>query len=497
MRTIVALGLCGLGLIGVPACGGGGGGDTEGEAGSGTGMSGASGEDPTTGPPPPPPDDGPPPGTLDECGGFEGGTNLNVCTASYLGGAMADTANAVEIGIDGAVVVAGSLVGTDLGATATALAGGGDGAVVRLSASGGAVLSVTRIGQEVLDMSLDFETGDLAIAGPGVGVAVLDATASALVWQQPVEGARRVSIGTGGVVAVLADKTITTYDALGSQLGSFTLMDGNVEDLAVHGTQRVIVTGWNQVGGNLQQPFLRAYSPTGELQWTNYDWSDAEAGGPDTRGMVVTIGRDGKLYYGGESHGGGSSHGQDPRDIAKPAPIVKFDKFNDPYNWNGSAPLAFYARFDPEDGLIEMGQFIVPRLSSGKGNGAGISALAAREDGTVIVGGGSACCIEGGDTKTINGMQAMPDYAGGGFVLVASPQFDQRLVWTAWKGDGAGNGERVTGVAAAGAGMALVMTHGPGDESGAVDGRLVTSKALQFEPAGGPSEAWLSVWPGP
>ena len=58
-------------------------------------------------------------------------------------------------------------------------------------------------------------------------------------------------------------------------------------------------------------------------------------------------------------------------------------------------------------------------------------------------------------------------------------------------------GERVTGVAAWGASMAMVMTQGPGKESGGVDGRLVTSKALQFEPAGGPSEGWFSVWPGP
>lgn len=491
MRTNLFIAMLGPSIM--AACGGGHR-DTLGAADGES--SGGSGEDPVTGTAPLP-DDGPPPDTLDQCGAFEGGDNLNVCTASYLGGAMADVANAIEIAADGSLLIGGTLAGTDLGATPLALAGGGDGAVIRLSPSGSEVLSVTRIGQAVLDMSVNFQTGEIAVVGPGIGVALLDPTAGALVWQEELAGARRVSVGTGGLVAALADKTITTFDAKGALLGSFTLTDGNVEDLAAHAAERVVVTGWNQVGGNLQQPFLRAYSPTGEPQWTDYDWSDAEAGGPDTRGMVVTIGRDGKLYYGGESHGGGSSHGQDPRDISKPAPIVTFDKFNDPYNWNGSAPLAFYARFDPTDGSIEAGQFIAPRLSSGKGNGAGISALAAREDGTLLVGGGSACCIEGADAKTINGMKAMPGYAGGGFVLVASPQFDQRLVWTAWKGDGNGDGERVTGVAAAGPSMAVVMTHGPGGESGTIDGRLVTSKAIQFEPAGGESDAWFSVWPGP
>ena len=447
--------------------------------------------------PPPPGTNGPPPSTLAECGAFTPGNDLNVCTATYLGGGGADRMSGVAIAADGTIIVAGAVPDQDFGEAATPLlGGGGDGVVLRLSPTGGEVLGVTRLPAPVLDMELNAKDGTVAVAGD-FGVAVLAADAGDVVWSATLEAAVRVAAGSDGTVAALARETITVFDSAGDMAGAFTLDDGNVEDIAVYGPDAlVIATGYNQVSDVLQQPFLRAYDYSGGEVWSSYGWSAAEAGdlSSDTRGYAVAIGRDNYLYYGGESHGGVTTHFKDPRDLGQDAPIVRFDAYNESYDWNGAAPLSFYARFDPGDGTMLLGQLIAPRLSSGKGNGARIRHITANEDGTVLVGGGSACCIEGGSDKTIDGVPAMPDYAGGGFVLVASADFTTRHVWTTWSGSSSG---AIGGVAAWGGAMAAVQTQEADEDTGALAGSLVVIDALQREPAGGASEGHLSVWPSP
>ncbi|MEZ4311828.1 MAG: hypothetical protein R3F14_27675, partial [Polyangiaceae bacterium] len=250
----------------------------------------------------------------------------------------------------------------------------------------------------------------------------------------------------------------------------------------------------------LQIPFIRAFGYDGAPKWKAYDWNKAEAGGvsdcADSRGYALGMGRDGKLYFAGESHGGNTVFRHGPTDISINAPVVKSDPYNDPYNLNGAAPIGFYARFDPATGAIEQGQFVCTRLSGGKGNAARPRAIAADEAGNVIVGGASACCIEGGDTKTVNGVPAMPAYAGGGFVLVVSADFKERLAWTAFNGP---SGSGANGVAVAAAKSALVMVSqqavDPAKNTSTGEIPLITVEALQPEPGGGASDAWITVMP--
>jgi len=301
---------------------------------------------------------------------------------------------------------------------------------------------------------------------------------------------------------------VTVFDAAGTTLGSFDVpTNREITDIAIDDASKtVFATGFKQDDGapctQLQIPFIRAHGFDGTSKWKAYDWNKAEVGGvnecADSRGYGLAMGRDGKLYYAGESHGGNTVHRRMPQNIGEMAPVVKSDAYNDPYNLNGAAPIGFYARLDPATGAIEQGQFLCTRLGTGKGNAARPRAIAADEKGTVFVAGASACCIENGDTKTVNGSPAMPAYAGGGFVLVVSPDFKQRLAWTAFNGD-KGSGANGISIAAGQVSAALLFRQqiDPAKQMSTIDIPLLTFDAVQSSPGGGESDGHLVVFPTP
>jgi hypothetical protein len=79
--------------------------------------------------------------------------SLGPLTASYLGGNSADSLNAVDVGLDGSIVVAGK-IDTALIPVVYMATGATTGAVVRLAANGRSILSVTRLGRIVTDMEI-------------------------------------------------------------------------------------------------------------------------------------------------------------------------------------------------------------------------------------------------------------------------------------------------------------------------------------------------------
>ena len=121
-------------------------------------------------------------GPVSSCGTFVAGDDLRVCAASYLSGRGAEAAATVDFESDRTIVIAGSDDGVDFGKTPVSLLGGGTGTLVRLRADGHAVLSLTRIGQGLVDMEVDVATGRIAVAGPPFGVASLQPDGSAVVW---------------------------------------------------------------------------------------------------------------------------------------------------------------------------------------------------------------------------------------------------------------------------------------------------------------------------
>lgn len=442
----------------------------------------------------------PPPG--EPCGTFTPGDAFTVCTATYIGGPADDGAGGVAVAGDGTLYYSGSLAGDDLGVTPTVLMGGGDGVVLHLSPGGRELLSLTRIGSHVSDVAVVPGSDAIAVVGD-FGVAVLEDGATTLGWSaQPGGNATSVATAVDGRVAAVHDQSLALYDAAG-QLASDVMVGGSaVNDVVVH-EDLAIVTGFKQDDGppctQLQIPFIRAHGWDGELAWAAYDWNKDEVGAvdecADSRGMALAIGGDGKLYYAGESHGGNTVHRRRSDDLSQMAEVVKTDMYNDPYNLNGAAPITFYGRMDASTGALEVGQFLVTRLSDGKGNAARPRAIAADVAGNVFVAGGTACCIENGVAKTVNGEPAMSEqYQGGGFVLVVAADFSQRLSWTTFRGI-TGNGE--TGVSLAVGLDVAVAFHQQLEDAMTTEQPLLTFDAIQPAAGGGASDGWLAVWPRP
>ncbi|MBW4522056.1 MAG: SBBP repeat-containing protein [Scytolyngbya sp. HA4215-MV1] len=436
-------------------------------------------------------------------------TNLVVCTASYLGGTSNDTAAAVEVAPDRSVVIAGTLVGTTLNLRpiylqVTGSPAQGNGSILRMDATGGTVLSMTRLGNTIDDMDINRTTGNIAVAGD-FGVAMLNPQANRVLWSQnqgvgggaSFSTGRRVAVGNGGQVATLFNKQVQVFDAAGRRLGQFSPGGSFVEDIAVDSASgSVIVTGYTQKNGGgcsqLQVAFVRSFSYTGVAKWTNYDWSHAQAFGAqsscaDSRGARVAIGRDNMLYFAGESAGGNSIFRFNPRNLSLAAPNVKYDAYTDPYNTK-SNHITYYTKLVPSTGNIVAGQFLLARLKAGGGNTIRPRAITADEQGNVYVAGASAAAIANRNpvNLSISG-QAIGNYSGGdGFLLIVSPNLRNRYIWTAWTGvNPTSVGTTIMGVAVSQGVAAMVATS---------NGNMILVDPLQLNNQGG-SDIFFSVFP--
>jgi hypothetical protein len=438
-------------------------------------------------------------------------SNLPVTAATYLGGAGADQLNGAAIAPDGSVVLGGTLPGHNPSSVVpVTLLGGTNGVVVRLAPDGRSVRSVTRIGGSVTDLEIN-EAGKIAVCGD-FGVAVLSADASAAEWSANPGSAKRCAIGADGTVAVLVGNQVTAYGPTGAQLGSWTLTGVNgvgstANDIAVDGARAsVFATGFAQVSGNLQLPYLRAFAYDGTLKWRSYDIASAPGLGADTRGERLAVGRDGKLYLAGSINGGtgASIFGRDPQDVNTPlgARLVTTDTFNNPTNV-GSVKMAWFGRFNPADGTLELAQSLLTRLSSGRGNSIGIEALAADETGKLYIVGDSACCIKdrrggAGEAQILGvGGVTVGNYEGGeGYFLALSADFRTRLAWTVFAAPGrSAGGSPISAVAVRGGVVALAGTLNV--SAGATRG-LITVGALQPQPGSeAASEGYAVVMPAP
>jgi hypothetical protein len=419
-------------------------------------------------------------------------TSIQVSGATYLGLGTRDVANAVEIAPDCTVLVAGQF-GSSMIAGDTI--NQGTGGVLKLSPNGQRVTAVSRVGVEVSDMAVRQPQGDVAVAS-NLGVKVMAANLTTTRWQVTNLGAaQRVDMAADGSVAALFGKTLRVYDVNGKELFKQSWTDSQVNDVAIDSVnKRVVVTGFAQrdkgICKQLQVAWVRAYDMSGKAAWTDYDWTHAQAGAADgcadTRGSRVSIGRDGKLYFAGMSSGGNTIFNKNPKNLKVDAPNVKFDAFNNPYN-TSSNWITYFSRLNPLDGAIEKGQFVLTRLSSGKGNTIYPSAITADEQGNVYVAGTSAYQIANRDNLSING-QKLAGYAGGDpWVLAVPNTFSKRLLWTAPANGGQAAG---LGVAATGGMMAFVA------KANATPLPLVAPLQNKINPAKGSSAGYLMVLPG-
>ena len=424
--------------------------------------------------------------------------NLNVSTASYLGSDTDDFGTAVAISPDRTILFTGQIPHHNFGKTPVNLLGGGDGVIIQTDRTGKKLLSLTRMGSIIDDIEVNSRTGKIAVVGD-FGLALLG-DAQTLLWHQELgsggsatmSNGRRVAMGTDGKIAALFNRKITLFDETGTAVSEFPIPGKFVEDVAIHSpSQSIIITGYSQKdrGGcrQLQVAFIRSYDYQGNLNWTNYDWTHAEAHGgnsscADTRGNRLTLGLDGNLYFAGESAGGNTIFRYDPRDLSKDAPNVIFDPYNHPYN-TASNHITYYARFDPVTGEIKAGQFNLARLSSGRGNTITPRAIAADERGNLYIGGQSAASFANRQESTISG-QSGAYAASDNFVLAVPSDFSTRTFMVSWNKGCRGNNQ-VVGIAT-GYGITAMISDTAGCD-------MITVNPVQGKPQGG-TEILYSVW---
>jgi ribosomal protein S5 len=408
-------------------------------------------------------------------------TDLQVNSASYLGGTGDDTAVAVEIAPNNTVLVAGTIDNR--------------GQISRLDATGQTVLATYTVGSTVTDMDVNRVTGNItAVGNDGVTTLNPDGT---VVWTAALTGptTRRVAVAADGAIAVLEtnqsyNNKITVFSASGTQLGSFTLNgDKSVEDIAIDSNSgSVFLAGYRQAASDLQLPLFRSYDYAGSLKWSNYEFSALEAKNAgdtaDTRGLRVTMGRDGMLYYAGSLDGGTTVYRRNPRDISQNAAHnVNIDNYTNTSN-TSAGKYGYFGRFNPATGQALKGQYVVNRLSSGKGNSFNVNAIAADESGQVFIGGSAAYAVPNREALKINNTAAGNYTMGEGAVIAVSADFSSRELVAVWSGTGTVAASGVNGVAAAAGLRAIAST---------TSGSMVTVNAVQSTLAGG-NDAYFSVW---
>lgn len=431
-------------------------------------------------------------------GSARASSDLPVSSATYLGGSGADSVAGVAVAPDGSVVLAATLP-TFSGGAAVSLLQGGAGALVRLAPDGRSVRSVTRLGTQISDLETNGR-GDMVACG-AFGVAVLNADASAVQWHAaaPTE---RCAIAADGTVAALGGGAARTYGPAGAPLGTWAIGGTAQRDIAIDSSSKqVFAVGYTQKNvsgfcqGVVQIPFLKAWDYAGAARWTNYDWSAQQAHNAgqcaDSRGYLVAMGEDGKLYYAGYTDGGNSVYTRDPRDISRAlgSEAIKPDCYHDPFGMKGAKALTWYGRFDPVSGTIERGQYLLTRLDDGSGNSIAPRAIAADASGRVFLTGEQYANQDNRAGRTVGGA-AVGGYEGGeAFLLVLAPDWRSRQVWTPFAATGAkAGGSPGVGVAVRGNVAAVAVQFAP------ANGRaLVTANALQPAPAGN-TDGYVAVW---
>jgi hypothetical protein len=155
--------------------------------------------------------------------------------------------------------------------------------------------------------------------------------------------------------------------------------------------------------------------------------------------------------------------------------------------------MTWLGRYDPENGALLLGQSLLTRLSNGRGNSIAPLALMADSEGRLYVAGNKAADLERRTDRQINDSPVGNYASGEGYLLVLSPDFTERLLWTpfARAGHAAGDSPAV-GVSVQNGVAAVVLTQSNSDP----ERRLITSaNSLLAEPPGGASDGYVVVWP--
>ncbi len=349
------------------------------------------------------------------------------------------------------------------------------GFVARFSHDGKTLLSLTIVGDKVLDVACDGSDNVYVAAGPH-GFLKLNPSASALVWAKTYEGrnVHRVDAGTSGIAAALTSTsssyenhtlpgvTVPVIAADGTELGTMSGAGQNTNDVVVDEAHKTVwLCGWKNItavddsanganpvdipillGRSLGDPSASPALAFNDIRIRAYDWEDKVTSGTtadpvldarwinngtnnmaDTYGERITLGADGYLYFTMETDGGNNPIRFDPFSITTAAPLAATTDTYDYLANTSTEPHLALTRHDPATGAVKAVRFYTNRLNSGAGSTVFVrqTGLAADATGRVYVTGSCASGLAP-DTDFLPGA----NYSGGAYILVFSPDFTSR-----------------------------------------------------------------------
>lgn len=310
--------------------------------------------------------------------------------------------------------------------------------------------------------------------------------------------------GRVGLVQTVSDSRhrIYSFAPNGKLESQHTVRRNYVEDIAVSNTEDLIaIAGFDnkrRKGVPVQVAYVTGHRPNNLSQQVFQTWSHGgeEMGNDmaDTRIYRMTFGDNGKLYVMGETAGGNTVFRWNGKDFQTPT-LVSYDLYNDGFQTKDEHKM-YYGIVNTRNGRIERGQMTFTRTSSYRGNTfkAEGGSIYVDSRGVVYIGAGTtAFSIEGRDLRKFNqGTTGVGTYSDGDTsVLIVSPDFRERIVWTVFARPGAGGtgpnvpgGGRVSGIAINGGKVGILA-------SARQNGRLIaynfTGAGLSENPPGGAS----------
>jgi len=418
--------------------------------------------------------------------------NLHVESSTYIGGAGSiNKPVGTGVGAKHQIFVAGNyqnITGNfDPKFYAAAAPGANNsqfGKVIRMNLFGDTIRSSFTLGNEIHDYEIqNFGKYLMAVTGD-FGLAILDSAGEKVLWRKDASifslpnntGKLSVDIDDEGYVVVMRSTALASQENYGP--GYFWLFDtaGNlvntqpksigdkhINDVTIK-NRKVYVTGFNNPdnlgdkcgvfgGVDVQSAFIYCYESvnnTWNKVFTTFGFNGdiLTYDQADIRGYCINVGKDGNLYFLGEAAGGNSVFRWNGKQTvcsngstSPKSTLIMYDLYNTPMNTK-SAHISYFATINPDNGIIERGQYIIPRKDDGTSNSFRVKGgyIHADAKGYIYIGGTSAYKFAGRDVQHLNGI-LVGDYIGGDMTLmISNPEMTARTFYGTFSDKGGASG---------------------------------------------------------
>lgn len=378
----------------------------------------------------------------------------------------------------------------------------GSSMIVRFDKTGRSVKGATVVADFIFDIdAIKVGKSYRVVVATELGVICLNARANRPLWlhgmnKQP----SRVKIAPDGSVVALSGNEVILISAEGKEIKRKSIKKDWVMDVAISTEHKsVYVCGFGKVStdmGMVQVAFLYAFDLDLKMKWKNWDWpgSVVQRQYADTRALRLKIGPDGNLYVLGQATGGKNIFRWGPRDVNTLGNLFETDRFTQSFDVT-DAGMAYVARLDAGTGDILIAQTILAIEDDGKGKVSqfetswgfkAIGDVAISSSGHVYIGGVINAGLPDHALLKVDGKHVgSPKQGPDAVMLVLSPDFDQREIWTSFATEGVDRSSQV---------RSITVSEGVWVFNAAVHrgGMITTDGAIAKEPPFSPS-SYLAV----